>query len=143
MRISYWSSDVCSSDLSWAGATGYPQFLPSVYLRVARDGNGDGKIDIWTSEADALASIANYFVDAGWRKDVPWGVPVAVPSNLDRNAIMNRTNAARCPRVFERHSMWKTMAEWRQLGLVPQGEGWPADHVLARSEEHTSELQSL
>src|SRR3546814_4606357 len=70
---------------------------------------------------------------------------------------MNRTNAARCPRVFERHSMWKTMAEWRQLGLVPQGEGWPADHVLAtllepdgigktaylRSEEHTSELQSL
>src|SRR3546814_4340150 len=117
MRISYWSSDVCSSDLSWAGATGYPQFLPSVYLRVARDGNGDGKIDIWTSEADALASIANYFVDAGWRKDVPWGVPVAVPSNLDRNAIMNRTNAARCPRVFERHSM--------------------------RSEEHTSELQSL
>src|SRR3546814_2391476 len=68
---------------SWAGATGYPQFLPSVYLRVARDGNGDGKIDIWTSEADALASIANYFVDAGWRKDVPWGVPVAVPSDRE------------------------------------------------------------
>src|SRR3546814_17904654 len=46
-------------------------------------------------------------------------------------AIMNRTNAARCPRVFERHSMWKTMAEWRQLGLVTQGAGWPADHVWA------------
>src|SRR3546814_15024017 len=59
---------------SWAGATGYPQFLPSVYLRVARDGNGDGKIDIWTSEADALASIANYLD----RKSVVQGKSVSV-----------------------------------------------------------------
>src|SRR3546814_11069989 len=116
---------------SWAGATGYPQFLPSVYLRVARDGNGDGKIDIWTSEADALASIAHYFVDAGWRKEVPWGVAVAVPSNLARKAIINRTTAARCPRVFARHSMCTTMAEWRQLGLVRRGEGWPGDAGLS------------
>ena len=42
---------------SWAGATGYPQFLPSVYLRLAKDGDGDGKADIWTSEADALARV--------------------------------------------------------------------------------------
>lgn len=116
---------------SWAGATGYPQFLPSVYLRVAKDGDGDGRADIWTSEADALASIANYFVDAGWRKNVPWGVAVTVPSNLNREALANRTVAMRCPRVFERHSMWKTMAEWRQLGLVPQGAAWPADNVMA------------
>ncbi|MBK5265648.1 MAG: lytic murein transglycosylase [Alphaproteobacteria bacterium] len=116
---------------SWAGATGYPQFLPSVYLRVAKDGNGDGKADIWTNETDALASIANYFVDAGWRRGVPWGIAVTVPSNLNRNAIANRTNAARCPRVFERHSLWKTMAEWRQLGIIPQGSAWPADTVMA------------
>ncbi|MCF8708805.1 lytic murein transglycosylase [Rhizorhapis sp. SPR117] len=116
---------------SWAGATGYPQFLPSVYLRVAKDGDGDGKADIWTNEADALASIANYFVDAGWRRGVPWGIAVTVPSNLNRAAIANRTNAMRCPRVFERHSMWKTMAEWRQLGIVPQGSAWPADTVMA------------
>ncbi|HWI87169.1 MAG TPA: lytic murein transglycosylase, partial [Sphingomonas sp.] len=42
---------------SWAGATGYPQFLPSTYLRLAADGDGDGKADIWTSDADTLASI--------------------------------------------------------------------------------------
>lgn len=116
---------------SWAGATGYPQFLPSVYLRVAKDGDGDGRADIWTSEADALASIASYFVDAGWRRNVPWGIAVTVPSNLNRQAIANRTVAMRCPRVFERHSMWKTMAEWRQLGLVPQGAAWPGDGVMA------------
>lgn len=116
---------------SWAGATGYPQFLPSVYLRVAKDGDGDGNANIWTSEADALASIANYFVDAGWRKGQPWGIAVTVPSNLNRAALSNKMAEMRCPRVFERHSMWKTMAQWRQLGLVPQGAAWPADTVMA------------
>ncbi|MFX7571020.1 lytic murein transglycosylase, partial [Acinetobacter baumannii] len=51
---------------SWAGATGGPQFLPSVYLRLARDGDGDGRVDIWASRADTLASIGNYFANAGW-----------------------------------------------------------------------------
>lgn len=106
---------------SWAGATGYPQFLPSVYLGVARDGDGDGKADIWTSEADALASIAGYFVEAGWRKGEPWGVAVAVPEALDRAAIANHTASPRCLRVFQRHSRWLTMAEWRALGVRPLG----------------------
>jgi len=115
---------------SWAGATGYPQFLPSVYLRVARDGDGDGKADIWGSQADALASIANYFVDAGWRKGQPWGVAVRVPTSLNRASIANHTQPPRCPRVFERHSRWLTMAEWRRLGVQPLGAGL-GDSVLA------------
>ncbi|CAN5127038.1 lytic murein transglycosylase [soil metagenome] len=116
---------------SWAGATGYPQFLPSVYLRVAKDGDGDGRANIWSSEADALASIANYFVDAGWRKGTPWGVAVAVPAVFDRSTIANRTNAARCPRVMERHSRWLTMAEWRSRGITLTGSTRLADSDLA------------
>jgi lytic murein transglycosylase len=116
---------------SWAGAFGGPQFLPSVYLRLARDGDGDGMADIWTSEADTLASIGNYFVNAGWRKGQPWGFAVSVPANLDRAAITNKTVAPRCPRVFDRHSRWKTMAEWRALGVVPQTRAWPADNIQA------------
>lgn len=116
---------------SWAGATGYPQFLPSVYLRVARDGDGDGKADIWISEADALASIANYFIDAGWRKGQPWGIAVTVPASLNRASIANRTVPPRCPRVFERHSRWLTMAEWRRLGVQPLGTGTLTDSTLA------------
>ena len=104
---------------SWAGAMGKPQFLPSVYLRLAKDGSGDGYADIWNSEYDAVASIANYFVNAGWRRGETWGVAVRVPSSLDRTAIRNKTKATRCPRVHERHSQWKTMAEWRALGVVP------------------------
>ncbi|WP_422125335.1 lytic murein transglycosylase [Sphingobium arseniciresistens] len=116
---------------SWAGAMGYPQFLPSVYLRVARDGDGDGKADIWSSEADALASIANYFVNAGWRKGQPWGVAVTVPAGFDRASVAGKTVPARCPRVMNRHSRWLTMAEWRARGIMPQGRSLPSDTVLA------------
>lgn len=103
---------------SWAGATGYPQFLPSTYLRYGRDGDGDGRADIWSNEADALASIANYFSASGWRSGQPWGVKAAVPAGLDRSAIETRLAPTRCPRVFGRHSQWKTVAEWRALGVI-------------------------
>lgn len=104
---------------SWAGATGYPQFLPSTYMRYGSDGDGDGRADIWSSDADALASIASYFVAAGWRRGQSWGVPAFVPETLDRTALANRLAPPRCPRVFERHSQWKTMAEWRSIGVTP------------------------
>lgn len=116
---------------SWAGATGYPQFLPSVYLRVARDGDGDGKADIWTSQADALASIANYFVDAGWRKGQPWGIAVRVPASFNRASVANHLTPPRCPRVFERHSKWMTMAEWRRLGVLPASAATLSDGTFA------------
>ena len=115
---------------SWAGATGYPQFLPSVYLRVGTDGDGDGRADIWRSSADALASIAAYLADAGWKPNVPWGVAASVPAALDRAALVNRLSAPRCPRVHERHSRWLTVGEWRRLGVVPLGRA-PADTELA------------
>ncbi len=116
---------------SWAGATGNPQFLPSIYLRLARDGDGDGRVDIWNSQADTLASIANYFANAGWRKGEPWGLAVSVPADLDRTRLVNRTVPARCAKVFQRHSGWKTMAEWRALGIAPETRPWPGDRVLA------------
>ncbi len=116
---------------SWAGATGNPQFLPSIYLRLARDGDGDGRADIWNSPADTLASIGNYFTNAGWRAGQPWGVAVNVPAGLDRSQVRNRLVSPRCPRVFERHSGWRTIAEWRALGVTPQGHSLPADSVMA------------
>ena len=116
---------------SWAGATGNPQFLPSAYLRLARDGDGDGRADIWTSPADTIASITNYFRDAGWRRGQPWGLPVSLPAGFDPGSVPNRLLSPRCPRVFARHSGWRTVAEWRSLGLRPAGRAWPGDTVLA------------
>ncbi len=105
---------------SWAGAFGNPQFLPSVWLRVAQDGDGNGTRDIWSSTADTLASIANYFRDAGWRPGVPWGVSVRVPAGFNRAALQTRLISPVCPRVHVRHSAWRTVAEWRRLGFVPE-----------------------
>lgn len=105
---------------SWAGAFGNPQFLPSVYLRLATDGDGDGSADIFSNRADTLASIANYFRDAGWRTGQPWGVRAYVPNSINRAAIKNKVRSPICPRVHERHSQWKSVREWRQLGVMPQ-----------------------
>jgi lytic murein transglycosylase len=116
---------------SWAGATGYPQFMPSAYLRLARDGDGDGKADIWTSPADALASIGNYLRNAGWKPGEPWAVPAYVPPGLNRDAVTTRLTGPRCPRVHARHSRWLTMREWRALGVVQQGGPSVSDDEMA------------
>jgi len=103
---------------SWAGAAGHPQFLPSVYVRLAVDGDGDGRADIWRSHLDALASIANYLRNAGWRPGLRWGAAVRVPAGFDRAAVANRLRAPRCPAVHARHSRWLTAAEWRRRGIA-------------------------
>jgi membrane-bound lytic murein transglycosylase B len=61
---------------SYAGAMGQPQFMPSVYLSTAISFSGSGAPDIWHSDADALASMANYLVKAGWRAGEPVSEPV-------------------------------------------------------------------
>ena len=103
---------------SWAGATGQSQFLPSVYIRLGVDGDGDGRADIWRSHLDALASIANYLRNAGWRPGVLWGTAVQVPGGFDRASVTTRLRSPRCPRVHERHSRWLTAAEWRRRGIA-------------------------
>lgn len=105
---------------SWAGAFGNPQFLPSVYLRLAADGDGDGRSDIMGSGPDTLASIANYFRDAGWRTGQPWGVAVTLPLGFNVDAYRTKIAAPVCQRVHERHSVYKSVREWRALGVQPQ-----------------------
>lgn len=110
---------------SWAGATGFPQFMPSNVLRLATDGDGDGSANIWNSEMDGLASIAAYLSDAGWKRGIHWGVPVSVPATLNRASLRSTLVPLRCPQVFRRHSRWLTMREWRQLGVQPLGQSLP------------------
>ena len=110
---------------SYAGATGYPQFMPSTVIRLRADGDGDGRAEIWSNQVDGLASIGNYLKDAGWRAGIPWGIPVSVPAVLDRNSIRNTVATTECPRVYARHSRPLTMAQWRALGVRPYGQSLP------------------
>ncbi len=68
---------------SWAGAMGQTQFLPSVFLATAVDGDGDGQRDIWGSTADALFSTGAYMAKAGWKRGESWHREVIAPEGFD------------------------------------------------------------
>ena len=67
---------------SWAGAIGQTQFMPSTFFKYATDGDGDGRIDLWHSTADALASTALLFQREGWEAGKPWGLEVRLPAGF-------------------------------------------------------------
>ncbi|HLJ69746.1 MAG TPA: lytic murein transglycosylase [Roseiarcus sp.] len=64
---------------SWAGAFGQTQFMPSTFLRLAVDLDGDGRRDIVDSVPDAIGSTANFLHRAGWRSGLGWGFEVKLP----------------------------------------------------------------
>lgn len=87
---------------SWAGALGQCQFMPSNFLRLTVDHDGDGRRDIWTSRPDVFASIANYMRRVNWRTGQSWGREVSLPPGF--NAKANR-NAKR------------SLDQWQKLGI--------------------------
>jgi lytic murein transglycosylase len=68
---------------SWGGAMGLTQFLPSEFYAYGVDFDGDGRVDIWNSVPDALASAAKQLAAKGWQRGKPWAYEVRVPSNID------------------------------------------------------------
>jgi lytic murein transglycosylase len=87
---------------SWAGAFGQTQFMPSTFLRIAVDFDGDGRRDIVSSVPDALGSTANYLKRAGWISAEPWGYEVRLPAGY--NGPSGR-----------RHK--QSVAQWAALGI--------------------------
>ena len=95
---------------SWAGAMGHTQFMPTSYLSLAVDFNGDGKRDVWSDDpADALASTAAFLARWGWRKDEPWGFEVTLPQGFDYRLAGEKIH----------HSA----AEWQVMGVRRAGGG--------------------
>jgi lytic murein transglycosylase len=68
---------------SWAGAMGLTQMLPSDVYKNGVDFDGDGKIDIFRSVPDALASAAKQLVEKGWQRGRRWAHEVRVPADVD------------------------------------------------------------
>jgi membrane-bound lytic murein transglycosylase B len=89
---------------SWAGAMGHTQFMPTSYLALAVDHDGDGRRDVWGDDpADALASAAAYLKHWGWTAGRPWGVEVTVPGGFDYGLTGERVK--------------KSAADWAALGV--------------------------
>ena len=101
---------------SWAGALGQPQFMPSSYLKYAEDFDGDGRKDIWRSQPDVFASIANYLKQHGWRAGTTWGREVRIPAALrdELDALPRRDEGCRAERSM---TAPRPLEYWRKLGL--------------------------
>ena len=89
----------------WAGAMGHTQFMPASYAAHAVDFDGDGRRDIWTSVADALASTASFLKAAGWKAGEPWGYEAVPPAGFD--FAHSAPTAAR------------PIFDWMALGVIP------------------------
>lgn len=106
---------------SWAGAMGHTQFMPSAYTHYAIDGDGDGQINLWESEEDALSSAANFLASLGWERSFRWGREVKLPEgfNYQESGYKNR----------------KPLSEWHEQGVKkadgsPLGEGETTAYVI-------------
>lgn len=73
---------------SYAGAIGFPQFLPSSIRRYAVDFDHDGLVDLERSEADAIGSVAHYLAEHGWRSGERVADPVSLPAHADIDAML-------------------------------------------------------
>lgn len=95
---------------SWAGAMGQIQFMPTSFRAYARDGDGDGRRDIWGTSEDVFLSAGTYLKRAGWVKSQTWGRPVTLPKKFSRRLIGRKVK--------------KSVAAWRKLGVeIPAGAG--------------------
>ena len=88
---------------SWAGAMGQCQFMPSSFLRLAVDYDGDGRKDIWHTPADVFASAANYLSQSGWREKQIWGRRVRLPEGFNIKQANLKTR--------------KPLRHWQKIGV--------------------------
>ena len=116
---------------SWAGAMGQTQFLPSVFLATAVDGDNDGVRDIWGSTADALFSTGNYMSKAGWKRGESWAREVILPPGFDYSVVEGPkdTPSGWAAKGVKRAGglPWSAADQAAQAGLIlPSGAAGPA-----------------
>ncbi len=100
---------------AWAGEIGMVQKLPSDIINHAVDGDGDGRITLKTSPADAILSGAAMLAAKGWTPGAPWLHEVAIPPGLD----LTRTGLRTRMRVAE----WQSLGVRPTHGTLPRGAG--------------------
>ena len=99
----------------WAGAMGQAQFMPSSFRKYAVDQDGDSRKDIWHSEADVFASIANYLHQMGWRLGHGWGKAMDRVSR-DWSKLIEPEPDSRC-RALRYHTQKFSTSYWADAGF--------------------------
>lgn len=91
---------------SFAGAMGWPQFMPGSYRKWAVDFDNDQRIDLWGSSADIVGSVASFLSGHGWQR----GEPVMLPINKPSAEIIASIDGGLSPR--------KTLKEYLAAGVT-------------------------
>ena len=117
---------------AWAGAMGQAQFMPSSFLNYAVDHDGDGRKDIWHSEADVFASIANYLRQSGWRLGHGWGKATGKVSG-DWSELVEPEPDPRC-RALRYHTKKFAPEYWAHFGFDVVGLKPEVDYSLVLPE---------
>jgi membrane-bound lytic murein transglycosylase B len=104
---------------SYAGAMGLPQFMPSSWVKYAIDFDEDGKVDLFTSPADVIGSVANYFKSFKWQPGMPTHYPVTFDAaKLDMDALM-------APDILPTFSVTSFMAKGANLNAAGAAHAGP------------------
>ncbi len=106
---------------SYAGAMGIAQFMPSSYRVYAVDFDNDGIRDLFGNMKDALASVANYFVQHGWQN----GAPVALQANVQPALLSNKTALQRLISTSAQPS--QRLADLREAGVLLKDQAEPGN----------------
>lgn len=116
---------------AWAGAMGQSQFMPGSFLKFAEDFDGDGRKDIWSSTADALASIANYLREAGWQPGEVWGGQGIMKSGM--TLVPTASPASGC-RALKHLTDRQTIQMWESQGVQFRGDLPDGDYAVVMPE---------
>jgi membrane-bound lytic murein transglycosylase B len=115
---------------SWAGAMGQCQFIPTSFLAYAADGDGDGRMDIWTNKADIFASICNYLRRVGWKPGLSWGQEVPAGSGAGQGQRIVRPAGANGP-TFLTTANFQAILRWNQSDFFALAVGLLSDKIAA------------
>ena len=100
--------DVFSFKGSYAGAMGWPQFMPTSFQKWAVDFDGDGRHDIWSNKSDIIGSVAHYLQKHGWQA----GQTVFVPASALPTESVDQL-------LLDKFNLHYSVSDFRKMGVTP------------------------
>lgn len=103
---------------SYAGAMGWPQFMPSSFRQYAVDWDRDGHHDIWSDQEDIIASVGHYLAEHGWQESSYNYIAADVSSDTIDDLLADKFN------------LHYTVSELMRKGVTPSAKIDPNEKAV-------------